>query len=325
MDFLKNKFSEDEWKLVSHVRDIGKHENDTWYDLAVKYNIKSIGDREQRRKAANDVWRKYLRLNNNQENRVTEYKPEYKKPKRLFYDIETSYNIVKSWRIGYNINLNMEDIIQERAIITIAYKWADDDKVTVLIWNDGDDKLLISEFIEVMKEADELIGHNIDRFDTKFILGRALKHGIPALPKYQSTDTLKLAKKHFMLNSNKLDYIAQYLNIGHKLKHRGLPMWDDIILKGDRKALEEMVEYNVQDVFLTEKVYNKLMEYSLPKVNHSVEITGDKSSCPECGEHNANLIKTYVKSSGTKTRLMKCNCCETYFSINNTLYIKNYE
>ena len=247
------------------------------------------------------------------------------KPKRLFYDIETSYNIVKAWRIGYNINLNMDDIIQERAIITIAYKWEGEEDVTVLSWDKGCDKKLIQEFVKVMAESDELVGHNLDRFDTKFVMGRALKHGISVLPKYQSTDTLKLAKKHFMLNSNKLDYIAQYLGIGSKTKHRGMEMWDDIILRNDPKALEEMIEYNVQDVFLTEQVYHKLMEYSLPKVNHASKQTGDKHTCPQCGSDHAELHKTYISGTGTKTRLMNCLNCSTNFTINNTNYTKFYE
>ncbi len=96
---------------------------------------------------------------------------------------------------------------KKKAIITIAYKWASEENVEVLTWDKGDDNKLIREFVKVMAEADELVGHNVDRFDTKFIMARALKHEISVLPKYQSTDTLKLAKKHFLLNSNKLDYI----------------------------------------------------------------------------------------------------------------------
>ena len=218
----------------------------------------------------------------------------------------------------------MEDIIHERAIITIAYKWEGSDQVEVLTWDKGCDKRIIQEFVKVMAEADELVVHNVDRYDTKFVMSRALKHDIPVLPKYQSTDTLKLAKKHFMLNSNKLDYIAQYLGIGHKTKHRGLEMWDDIILRNDDKALQEMVDYNIQDVILTEQVYKKLMEYSIPKVNHTTNSGGDKHSCPQCGSTSATLHKTYSTGSGSKTMLMSCNGCSTNFTINQTNYNKHY-
>ena len=346
----KNQFKVNEQALINDILTNGKQDR-TWGELAIKYNIRPNVDLERRRKSANDVWRRYNRIAHiDTTPRAVELthlttptwqmphyidavqalqgklvSPQTIKPKRLFYDIETSYNIVKAWRIGYNINLNMDDIIQERAIITIAYKWEGEEDVTVLSWDKGCDKKIIEDFVKVMAEADELVGHNVDRYDTKFIMARALKHNISVLPKYQSTDTLKLAKKHFMLNSNKLDYIAQYLGIGHKTKHRGLSMWDDIILRNDPQALEEMIEYNVQDVFLTEQVYHKLMEYSLPKVNHASKQTGDKHTCPQCGSDHAELHKTYISGSGVKTRLMSCKNCSTNFTINNTNYTKFYE
>lgn len=341
----KNQFKVNEQALINDILTNGK-QNRTWGELAIQYNIRPNVDLERRRKSANDIWRRWKKINAEQIQPLIaniesvqdistvvsiiheSFKPTLLqpiKPKRLFYDIETSYNIVKSWRVGYNLSLQPEDIIKERAIITIAYKWEGEEDVTVLSWDKGCDKKIIEDFVKVMAEADEMVGHNLDRYDTKFIMGRALKHGIPALPKYQSTDTLKLAKKHFMLNSNKLDYIAQYLGIGHKTKHRGMPMWDDIILRNDSKALEEMIEYNVQDVFLTEQVYHKLMEYSLPKVNHASKQTGDKHTCPQCGSDHAELHKTYISGTGTKTRLMNCLNCSTNFTINNTNYTKFYE
>ena len=331
----RNQFKVNEQALINDILTNGRTGR-TWGELAIQYNIRPNVDLEKRRKSANDVWRRFNKINGNIDFVPTPTNMHIAarailstlqplKPKRLFYDIETSYNIVKAWRIGYNINLNMDDIIQERAIITIAYKWEGEEGVTVLSWNKGCDKEIIEDFVKVMAEADEMVGHNLDRYDTKFIMGRALKHGIPALPKYQSTDTLKLAKKHFMLNSNKLDYIAQYLGICSKTKHRGMEMWDDIILRNDPQALEEMIEYNVQDVFLTEQVYHKLMEYSLPKVNHASKQTGDKHTCPQCGSDHAELHKTYISSTGTKTRLMNCLNCSTNFTINNTNYTKFYE
>jgi len=335
----KNQFKVNEQALINDILRNGKQDR-TWGELAIKYSIRPSVNLEKGRKSANDVWRRWNKINRSiVEPIIIASTPQNFqmasqailatlqpiKPKRLFYDIETSYNIVKSWRIGYNLSLQPEDIIKERAIITIAYKWEGEKDVTVLSWDKGCDKKIIEDFVKVMSEADELVGHNVDRYDTKFIMARALKHNISVLPKYQSTDTLKLAKKHFMLNSNKLDYIAQYLGIGHKTKHRGLEMWDDIILRNDSKALEEMIEYNVQDVFLTEQVYHKLMEYSLPKVNHASKQTGDKHTCPQCGSDHAELHKTYISSTGTKTRLMNCLNCSTNFTINNTNYTKFYE
>jgi hypothetical protein len=43
--------------------------------------------------------------------------------KRLFYDIETSPNIGLFWQSGYKLNIDHSNIIQERAIICICWKW----------------------------------------------------------------------------------------------------------------------------------------------------------------------------------------------------------
>ena len=225
MNNLKEKFESNEWSMVQALLKYPQISKDmSWYDIAVLFCIKPDGDYNQRRKASNDIWRKYNRLVESFQCKGKDlenlYIPDDGKkvtPKRLFFDIETSYNIVKSWRIGYNLNVNHDDIIQERAIITVAYKWEGDDNVYVITWDKGDDKELVKEFVKVLDEADEIIGHNIDKYDMKFVASRALKHGIPMLAKYKTTDTLKLARKHFGFNSNILDYIAQFLGIGAKL------------------------------------------------------------------------------------------------------------
>jgi len=244
---------------------------------------------------------------------VRNSKPK-RKIKRLFYDIETSYNIVKSWRVGFNLNIGPQDIIHERAIICISYKWEGEDKVSTLIWNDGCDKKLVEAFVKIMAEADELVGHNIDRYDTKFLMTRAITHGILGLPKYNSFDTLKKAKKHFNFNSNKLDYIAKLIGLDGKLNHEGLKMWDDIVLysilnigtkKQYNESLSTMVEYCEQDVILTEEVYNKLRMYSEQNMHHGVLNGGEKFYYPNCGSENISLVKTTVTKMGTIKRSKK--------------------
>ncbi len=55
--------------------------------------------------------------------------------KRLFYDIETSFNVGVFWRTGYNLTINPGDIIHERAIICICYKWEGEDEIHSLTWS----------------------------------------------------------------------------------------------------------------------------------------------------------------------------------------------
>ena len=198
-----------------------------------------------------------------------------------------------------------------------------DKEISVLSWNNGNDYEVIKKFVEILNEADEIVGHNIDEFDLKLIATRAIKHNIPILPKFKTSDTLKMARKKFSFESNKLDFIANFLGIGTKIEHRGLEMLDDIILHNYKKALEEMIIYCIGDVSLTEKVYKKLKNYAYSMVNHSLIATNTKNCCPECGSTNLNLEKTIMSNSRIE-RVLKCTDCSTIFNMSNTVYNKNY-
>lgn len=292
--------------------------------LANKLNLKpTIENVEKCKLAIREISKELYTVQENLEN-------PNKKIKRLFYDIETSYNIGKFWRAGYNLNINHDDIIHERAILTIAWKWEGEDKVNFETWNNGDDKELVQKFVNLMYEADELVGHNIERYDTAFIMTRALKHGILALPKYKQFDTLKKAKYHFNFNSNKLDYIATLLGLGGKYKHSGMSMWDNIILydlfkigtKEQRDtSMDEMIYYNCIDVALTEEVFNRLRLYTTHETHHGVLLGKPKFTCPNDGSENVELVKTIVTSTGTLKRLMKCNDCGQQYFISNKDYL----
>lgn len=191
--------------------------------------------------------------------KIIDYKNQ---PKRvLFYDIETSFNIVYSWSIGRKISISDENILEERKIICISYKWAHETNVHSLVWKSGDDKELLEKFSKIVESADECIGHNSDQFDSKHIRARCLFHRIAFPVKLNGIDTLKMARQAFKLNSNKLNYIAQFLGLGKKLETGGIQLWKDVILNQDKVALAKMVNYCNMDVILLEKVYNQLQSY----------------------------------------------------------------
>lgn len=181
-------------------------------------------------------------------------------PKILIFDLEVSPNIVSSWRIGGDISLSHENIIQERAIICVGYKWLGEKKVHSLQWNKGDDKELVKQFAKIMNSADILLTQNGDAFDIKWMRTRAIYHKIPLLPKFNSIDTLKMARSNFKFNSNKLDYMGTFLGKGGKIK-TSFDLWKDIQLKNCPKAMASMVEYCKRDIIQTEEVYKELQKY----------------------------------------------------------------
>jgi uncharacterized protein YprB with RNaseH-like and TPR domain len=242
------------------------------------------------------------------------------KIKKLFFDIETSPNIGLFWTAGYKQNISPESIIKERAIICIAYKWAGDSKTHAITWdNSQNDKALLEKFIQVANEADELIGHNGDRFDLPWIRTRCLYHRVPAFPNYTTLDTLKNARSKFKFNSNKLDYIAKFLGIGAKV-HTGYDLWKNIVLNNDKKALKEMVEYCKNDVVILENVYNEMSPYIPAKTHHGVLMGGENYSCPECGSDDMKFSKKRMSAAGTPRIQLQCQSCGKYHTVSQTVY-----
>jgi DNA polymerase elongation subunit (family B) len=244
------------------------------------------------------------------------------KKKRLFFDIETSPNIGFFWSAGYKLNIPYSNIIKERAIICICYKWEGDDKVYSLNWdNNQDDKKMLEKFMTVTNEATELVGHNGDRFDLPWIRTRCLYHRIPVFPTYTTIDTLKHSRSKFRFNSNRLDYISQFLKVGEKLE-TGFDLWKDIVLNKDKEALEKMITYCKNDVVILEKVYHELSNYVPHKTHYGVSNGGEKYSCPECGSNNLRFSQRRYTAAGTPRIQLQCNECHKYHTVSNTAYEK---
>lgn len=245
--------------------------------------------------------------------------------KVLIYDIETSYNIGKFWRTGYNLNIMPGDIIQERAIICVSYKWLGEKQVYNLAWdNDQCDKFLLEQFIDTLNEADLIVAHNGDRFDLKWIKTRAIFHRLPMLVDYPQFDTLKVAKKKFLFNSNKLDYISKFL--GHEGKNKtNMKLWDDIILRKDPKAMKEMIEYCDEDVRQLEAVYNELVSWDNPKMHAGVLAGKTKQTSPISGGTNLKKIKTITTNRGTQKHVMEDLDTNRLFEMSDTNYKKYTE
>lgn len=240
-----------------------------WKIIPEKLTPKNIQDLEKQlliiKQVQSDLRKaKVLKISEEQQQLIDVYNEivnqKEKSIKKLFFDIETSPNIVFSWRVGRKINIDYENIISERAIICISYKWEGEDKVHSLKWENGDDREMLRLFSQIIDSADQIVTQNGDKFDIKWLRARCIYHGIPISPKFNSIDTLKLAKAGFNFNSNKLDYMGEFLGVGNKIKTE-YSLWKRIILNNDENALSEMIAYCEEDVRLLERVYNKLQPY----------------------------------------------------------------
>lgn len=238
------------------------------------------------------------------------------KRRRLFFDIEVSPNVGLFWTAGFKQQISPENIITERAIICICYKWEDEREVYSVNWDSKqNDKKLLTEFVKIANQASELVGHNGDKFDLAWIRTRCLFHGIEMFPHYTTIDTLKISRAKFKFNSNKLNYIATFLGIGQKIKTE-FGLWKDIVLGHNAIAMDKMIKYCKKDVILLEKVYKLLQGHIEPRTHYGVIFGQDRGSCPECGADHTNLMiqNRRTTATGLKKIQYKCNCCNKYHS-----------
>ena len=204
-----------------------------------------------------------------------------KQPRILLYDLETSFVNCRLWRIGKQY-VSHESIVEgsRTDIICLAYKWLGEKEVHTMDWGlkKQDSRKMVNAFSEIVATADLVVAQNGDNFDMKQLNTQRLLHGDTPILWPTSADTLKGLRKHFRLPSNKLDYVGKLLFKTGKNPMR-MQDWIDVIEKKDPKALQKMLKYNIQDVLLLEKTFNRLRPWLLVK---PLLPRTDTSECPSC-------------------------------------------
>jgi DNA polymerase elongation subunit (family B) len=206
-------------------------------------------------------------------------------PKILLVDIETAPNLGWFWEMW---ETNPIGIKTNWHLLSFSYKWLGLKHIHTHALPDyasykkdkDDDKELVQDLWNLLNEADIVIAHNGDAFDIKKSNARFIFHGMkPPMP-YKTIDTLKVARRHFKFDSNKLNSLGKYLGVGEKLPHTGAHLWFGC-MAGDKKAWAMMRKYNEQDINLLERVYLQLRPWMTnhPNVNIYDQVAG---ACPSC-------------------------------------------
>ena len=244
------------------------------------------------------------------------------KKKRLFYDIETSQIIFKGWWTGKGFT-GAHQILEPSKIISIHWKWEGKKKIYNLNWGlkEQCDKKLLEVFIKELNKADEIVAHNGNGFDIKWIRARAMFHDLDMRNHYNMIDTYKLAKASLRLPSYSLKEICKYYKLPAKIDAGGISTWDDIQFRHCKKAMKHLLYYGDGDIVSLEAVFHKMRPYVKHNVNYSVLYGNTRYHCPECS-CTGRWNKTYTTAAGTVQVLMQCRNvnCGTYFKVNNKVY-----
>lgn len=232
-------------------------------------------------------------------------------PNILIYDIECLPNLGYFFETKSEFAIPLDFIVKPKAIISIAYKWLGDDEVHVLIGKPYDDKELLQSFMMVWDRADYAVAHNGDNFDAAMIAARMMANGLSSCSPITTIDTYKLARSKFKrhLNSNKLDHLADVLHCSRKLQ-TGAGLWVKCA-NGDREAIEQLGEYNKQDVLVLEEVFVKLLPHVQSKLNLNLFVDSPVQVCKQCGSEDLHLLG-FVYTSATLRHKFQCGSCGSW-------------
>lgn len=230
--------------------------------------------------------------------------------KILLFDCETAPNLGLCWG---KYEQTIIDYEREWYMMSIAYKWLDEDKINVFALPDfalykkepENDKELVTKLWEVMNEAHILVAHNANGFDIKKANSRFVINELGPPSPYRVVDTLSMARKYFGFNSNKLNDLGKTLGLGEKVETGGFKLWKDC-MSGDKKAWDRMKSYNKTDVDLLEKVYLKLRLWD--KSHPNVGIFNGPDACHVCGSENVQK-RGYSYTQLTKRQRLYCIDC----------------
>jgi len=183
------------------------------------------------------------------------------------------------YRIGF-FDLEVDNLKPDYGtLLTWAIKEMNGDVTAAVISRDElftgvHDYRLVKEFLEAIKDFRILCGYYSTGFDMPYIRAKALHYGLD-FPGYELTqrydgkyfvkpeiihwDLYYVVRNKLRLSRNSLWNATRFLGIEGKT-----PIDRDVWMRakyGDPEALEEVLEHNIADVVITEKLWKRLQPF----------------------------------------------------------------
>lgn len=236
--------------------------------------------------------------------------------KVLLLDIETAPMEVFCWGLfDQTIPLNM--IKHRTSMLAWGAKWLGQKEIFYhdqsKRQNVRDDKQLVKKLWRLVRQADIVVCHNI-QFDKKKSNARMVSNGMKPIRPYREVCTLKIARKHFKFDSNKLADLAVVLGLKLR-KYSGKFAGNELFvqcLKGNKAAWKEMKIYNPRDVLVLEQIFLKLIPWD-NTINFNTYQEDNENRC-SCGsfvvQKEGTLSKPATKHTNAgKYQQYSCKTC----------------
>mgnify|MGYP001613856804 FL=1 len=179
--------------------------------------------------------------------------------KVLEIDIETAPNIAYVWSL-FDTHVPIDRVVAPGYTLCFAARWQGEREIIFRsVWDHGM-KRMIDNAWTLLNNADMLVHYNGKKFDVPTLNREFVLQGLTPPSNYHEVDLYHVVKRRFKFASNKLDYVCEQLGLGTKVRHRGMPLWRDVM--AGVKALQKIMKtYNIQDISLLSGLYTKLQPW----------------------------------------------------------------
>lgn len=227
--------------------------------------------------------------------------------KILLLDIESSPNTAHVWGL-WQQNVSINQLMESSYVLCYAAKWYGEKEVMFDSVHKSRPKTMLKGIHGLLNDADAVVHYNGTKFDIPTLNKEFLLHSFNPPSPYKQIDLLRVVRSNFRFPSNKLDYVAQRLNLGKKQEHEGHELWVKC-MNGDKDAWKRMEKYNIQDVVLLENLYGHLLPWIKSHPNHN--LFSDGHVCPNCSSSSLQRRGTAISATGTYQRY-QCRSCGTW-------------
>jgi len=227
--------------------------------------------------------------------------------KILEIDIETAPNVAYVWSL-FDTNVPIDRLVAPGYTLCFAARWQGSREIMFhSVWTDGE-KAMIEKAWDLLNEADMLVHYNGKKFDVPTLNREFVLAGMVPPSNYHEVDLYQVVRRRFRFASNKLDFVAQQLGLGSKVKHKGMQLWREV-MAGVEKSQRVMERYNKGDVRILSRLYTKLLPWINNHPNRGLWVDNpDTPVCRNCGSTN-------LKRNGSEKRFTlsynryKCRDC----------------
>lgn len=234
--------------------------------------------------------------------------------KILLLDIETAPNLAYVWGL-FKETINIDQIANSGYVLCWSAKWLGERNVHFSSLQHTSSRAMLAKVHRLLNQADAVVHYNGKAFDIPTLNKEFVTHHMKPPSPYKQVDLLQVVRAEFAFPSKKLDYVAQTLGLGKKIRHPGFQMWVRCMRK-DPLAWRAMEAYNRRDVAILEKLYNRLLPWIRVHPNHGTFV--NDTVCPNCGE-KALQSKGLAATQLLLYRRYVCKACGFHCRGNRTV------